>query len=240
MGWRRSGVGVTPWGQEGLQGVAASACGPPSTSCPAWPHLLCPSVPAPGWRAGHSVVSRGGHGWLQHRLLQGGPSSHLSTPHSATLGPSESHTHSVPPRPGPPSARPAPAVATLGLVWPLGYPWSVASCLHSSSSSCYGHRESPGPPCHNPGSPQDANIVPASVVTGPAKGTRAHVPASPSHPQVLFFSCQLLSSLWPSTGPLRCLGGLPGGRSQGQEHQFQEGAAGVQGATVEPQGVAAR
>ena len=161
MGWRRSGVGVTPWGQEGLQGVAASACGPPSTSCPAWPHLLCPSVPAPGWRSVHSVDSRGGHGWLQHGLLQGGPSSHLSTPHSATLGPSESHTHSVPPRPGPPSARPTPAVAALGLVWPLGYPWSVASCLHSSSSSCCGQRESPGPPCHNPGSPPGCQHYPS-------------------------------------------------------------------------------
>lgn len=197
-------------------------------------------MPAPDWRAGHSAVSRGG---TQVALVQAPSRKAFLTPVHSTL--SHAGALRIPhplssPSPWAPSARPAPAVATLGLVWPLGYPWSVASCLHSSSSSCYGHRESPGTPCHDPGSPQDASVIPASVMTGSAKGTRAHVPASPSHPQVLFFLCQLLSSLWPSTGPLRCLGGLPGGRRQGQEHQFQEGAAGSQGAAVEPQGVAAR
>lgn len=185
---------------------------------------------APDGRAGHSAVSRGG---TQVALVQAPSRKAFLTPVHSTLSHAGALRIPYPlssPSPWAPSARPAPAVAT----------WSVASCLYSSSSSCYGHRESPGTPCHDPGSPQDANVIPASVMTGSAKGTRAHVPASPSHPQVLFFSCQLLSSLWPSTGPLRCLGWLPGGRRQGQEHQFQEGAAGSQGAAVEPQGMAAR
>lgn len=228
-------MGVTPWGQEGLQGVAVSAWGPPSASCPAWPHLLCPSMLAPGWRAGHSVVSRGGsgvgsfeeglpHTCPLHTQPNWGPRNPTPTRFPLTLGPwcqaSPCSSH-----PGPGLAAGVPLVSGLSaqqklfLLRPQRILWA---------------------PQPRPWVPQDASVIPASVVTGPARGTRAHVPASPSHPQVLFISCQLLSSLWPSAWPLRRLGGFPRVRMQGQEHQFQEGAAGGQGAAVEPQGVAAR
>ena len=218
-------MGVTPWGQEGLQGVAVSAWGPPALPIYAGTRLE-------GWSFS------GQQRWLWYGLLRGRPSSHLSIPHPAKLGPLESQTHSVPPHPGPlvpgqPLQQPPwawsghwgtpvsgllSAQQQLFLLWPQRILWA---------------------PLPRSWVPQDASIIPASVRTGPARGTRAHVPASPSHPQVLFFSCQLLSSLWPSAWPLRRLGGLPRGRRQGQEHQFQEGSVGGQGAAVEPQGVAA-
>lgn len=95
-------------------------------------------------------------------------------------------------------------------------------------------------PLPQPWVPKMPTIIPASVMTGSAKGTRAHVPASLHIPRSSFPHANLLSSLWPSTGPLRCLGWLPGGEEAGPGAPVPGGAAGGQGAAVEPPDMAAR
>lgn len=90
--------GGNPLGAGGSSGSSSVCLGP--TLC-LLPSLAPPALPVYAGTRLEDWSFSGQQRWLWYGLLRGRPSSHLSIPHPAKLGPSESHTHSVPPHPGP-------------------------------------------------------------------------------------------------------------------------------------------